>query len=163
MAIRTDQTFKESREKAGLEGMKTARSIALISYRHYEGYNSTQVEETNHKLDDFKASSYQRYQGEKIAKRFNAFSYMSLLNTLDSHNVGRNRESIEKALAKINAKTLVIGVSSDILFPTVEQKYLAKQIPDAEYGEIDSIFGHDGFLVESDQLANLINKFYATI
>ncbi len=163
MAIKTDQTFKESHEKAGLEGMKTARSIALISYRHYEGYNSTQFEETNHKFDDFKASSYQRYQGEKIAKRFNAFSYVSLLNTLNSHNVGRNKESIEKALSQIKAKTLVIGVSSDILFPTVEQKYLVEHIPGAKYGEIDSIFGHDGFLVEAEQLTDLIRYYYAGI
>lgn len=162
MAIRTDQTFKESHDKVGLEGMKTARSIALISYRNYDGYNSTQLEESNHKFDDFRASSYQRYQGEKIARRFNAFSYVSLLNSLDSHNVGRNKESIEKALSQISAKTLVIGVSSDILFPTVEQKYLAHHIPNAIYGEIDSNFGHDGFLVEAKQLTNLIHNYYDT-
>ncbi|NOZ45807.1 MAG: homoserine O-acetyltransferase [Chlorobi bacterium] len=162
MAIRTDKTWKESHENAGKEGMKTARSIALLSYRHYAGYNSTQYEKTNSKYNDFKASSYQRYQGEKIAKRFNAFSYYSLLNTLDSHNVGRGRKNIETALKTIKAKTLVIGVSSDILFPTIEQKFLAKQIPNAQYKEIDSIFGHDGFLVEAIQLTNLIQNFYAS-
>jgi homoserine O-acetyltransferase len=78
---------------------------------------------------------------------------------MDSHHVGRGRDSVEKALALIQAKTLVIGISSDNLFPPREQKFLAEQIPNAMYREIDSIFGHDGFLVENEKLVEIFKEF----
>jgi homoserine O-acetyltransferase len=78
---------------------------------------------------------------------------------MDSHNIGRNRSSIEEALRTISAKTLVIGISSDLLFPVSEQAFLAKHIPNAQLEIIDSIFGHDGFLVETKTLENLLINF----
>ncbi|MCG8473867.1 MAG: homoserine O-acetyltransferase, partial [Cytophagales bacterium] len=125
MAIAQDPTWQLNAPQAGVDGMKTARSIALISYRNYSSYAISQEEGTDSKTDDFKASSYQRYQGEKLARRFNAFSYWTLSKIMDSHNVGRSRESTEKALGSIRAKTLVVGVSSDQLFPIKEQRFLA--------------------------------------
>ncbi|MNL56695.1 Homoserine O-acetyltransferase [compost metagenome] len=80
---------------------------------------------------------------------------------MDSHNVGRNRESIQNALSQIKSRTLTIGISSDLLFPPVEQKFLAEHIPGANYIEIDSFFGHDGFLIEWEQLKTIINDFAA--
>jgi homoserine O-acetyltransferase len=78
---------------------------------------------------------------------------------MDSHNLGRNRESIECALVEIKAKTLVIGITSDLLFPVSEQAFLAKHIPNATLEIIDSIFGHDGFLVETKQLETILKNF----
>ena len=78
---------------------------------------------------------------------------------MDSHNLGRNRESIECALGEIKAKTLVIGITSDLLFPVSEQAFLAKHIPNATLEIIDSIFGHDGFLVETKQLETILKNF----
>ncbi len=78
---------------------------------------------------------------------------------MDNHNVGRGRESIEAALKQIQAETLVIGIESDVLFPTVEQKFLAQHIPNAQYKQITSLFGHDGFLVEFDQFKNIVRNF----
>jgi len=78
---------------------------------------------------------------------------------MDSHNVGRNRESIEAALAQITAKTLVIGIDSDNLFPVSEQMYLKEHIKGAKYIAISSAFGHDGFLVEGPKLKEIINDF----
>jgi homoserine O-acetyltransferase/O-succinyltransferase len=78
---------------------------------------------------------------------------------MDTHNVGRNRGSIVHALAQIKARTLVIGISSDILFPPIEQQFLAKHIPDATYQEIDSLYGHDGFLIEYKQLRQLLQAW----
>jgi homoserine O-acetyltransferase/O-succinyltransferase len=159
MAIEADVTWKEKREDAGIEGMKVARSIALLSYRHYETYGVSQLETDADKIEKFKSESYQRYQGEKLAKRFNAFSYHALSLGMDAHNVSRGRKSVEAALKKIKAKTLVIGISSDLLFPVEEQQFLAANIPNAEYEEINSFYGHDGFLLEYEAMELVIKKF----
>jgi homoserine O-acetyltransferase len=161
-AIETDATWKEDNETAGMEGMKVARGIALISYRNYYTYKLSQSEESNEKTDHFKSESYQKYQGEKLAKRFNAFSYYFLSKGMDSHNLGRNRGSIEAALKLVKAKALVIGISSDILFPIAEQQYLASHIPGAVFKTIDSEFGHDGFLLEYEQIETEIRRFLAS-
>jgi homoserine O-acetyltransferase len=79
---------------------------------------------------------------------------------MDSHNVSRDRESVVKALNKIKAKALVIGIESDILFPIHEQKFLAQQIPRATFTALTSIYGHDGFLVEFDQLKKIIRHHF---
>ena len=78
---------------------------------------------------------------------------------MDSHNVGRNRGGIETALQNIKTNTLVVGIQSDILFPLEEQVALAKQIPNAKLEVIQSKFGHDGFLIEFDQMLALLKKF----
>jgi homoserine O-acetyltransferase/O-succinyltransferase len=93
--------------------------------------------------------------------RFNAFSYWHFTKMMDSHNVGRGRPGVKEGLAHIAAKTLVIGIDSDILFPVSEQKFLAENIPNAEYVEITSLYGHDGFLVEFDQLDSILKHFYS--
>ena len=78
---------------------------------------------------------------------------------MDSHNVGRGRESIEGALQKIRAKTLSIGISSDLLFPVSEQAFIADNIPGARFESIDSLYGHDGFLLEYENIERLIKSF----
>ncbi|MFZ9660500.1 MAG: homoserine O-acetyltransferase family protein [Chitinophagaceae bacterium] len=158
MAIENDPTWLQKDPDAGRNGMKIARSIALLGYRNYECYNYAQQDD-NEKLENFKSESYQRYQGEKIAKRFNAFSYYFLTKGLDAHNVGRGRDTAEKALKNIKAKTLVIGVKSDLLYPSVEQQFLAEHITNAKLELIDSFFGHDGFLLEYEKITSLINTF----
>ena len=159
MAIKADPTWKEARPDAGIEGMKVARSIALLSYRNYDTYDFTQARDSNEQTENFRAATYQQYQGDKLANRFNAFSYWSLSRMMDLHNVGRNRPSVVHALSQIKAHTLVIGISSDILFQPSEQKFLAKHIPDAEYQEIDSLYGHDGFLIEYKQLKQILTSW----
>lgn len=159
MAIKADPTWAEARPDAGIEGMKVARSIALLSYRNYDTYDFTQARDSNEQTDNFRAATYQQYQGDKLASRFNAFSYWSLSRMMDLHNVGRNRPSTIHALAQIKARTLVIGISSDILFQTNEQKFLAKHISTAEYQEINSLYGHDGFLIEYKQLKQILTSW----
>jgi homoserine O-acetyltransferase len=159
LAISTDRTFYANEPNGGSKGLKTARSIALLSYRAYDTYSSTQMESSHEKTDDFKASSYQNYQGEKLVKRFNAYSYWFLTKAMDSHNVGRNRGGISEALDKIKAKTLVIGIKNDLLFPIEEQKLIANTITNAKYFEIDSFYGHDGFLIETKAIHQAIESF----
>jgi homoserine O-acetyltransferase len=81
---------------------------------------------------------------------------------MDSHNVGRNRGSILNALGQVKARTLVVGIRSDLLFPPSEQQFLARHIPNALYEEIDSLYGHDGFLIEFRPLTGIIRKWMAS-
>ncbi|OCX53206.1 homoserine O-acetyltransferase [Mucilaginibacter sp. PPCGB 2223] len=159
LAITADRTFYSNTPDGGAKGLKAARSIALLSYRGYATYHTTQKHDEHDKLENYKAASYQNYQGEKLVKRFNAYSYWYLSKAMDSHNVGRNRGSVEEALAQVKSKTLVIGIKSDILFPVAEQQYLAAHIPDASYVEFDSIYGHDSFLIETETLTKIIGDF----
>jgi homoserine O-acetyltransferase len=118
----------------------------------------TQSDEDN-RLDNFKASSYIHYQGDKLVNRFNAYSYWLLTKTMDSHNVARGRGEMRDVLKQVMARTLCIGISSDILCPVAEQKFLAENIPNATFVEIDSPFGHDGFLVEGKKIGSLIDQW----
>lgn len=158
LAIETDASWKDETENAGAKGLKTARAIGMLSYRNYEAFVKTQSDD-EHKLDDYKASSYIHYQGDKLVKRFNAFSYWLLTKAMDSHNIARNSGNIETVLKSIKTKTLIIGISSDILCPIAEQKILAKDIPNARFVEIDSPYGHDGFLIEGEQIGKCISEF----
>ncbi|MCC6410656.1 MAG: alpha/beta fold hydrolase, partial [Saprospiraceae bacterium] len=130
-------------------------------YRTYQTYERFQTNE-DAPLGDFRASSYQQYQGEKLSRRFNAFSYYRLSQAMDSHHVGRGRGSVENALSRVRAKTLVLGIESDVLFPVQEQQYLASHIPGAHYEGIQSAYGHDGFLIETVLLTSILNKFLKT-
>ena len=162
LAITADNTFYDNNPNGGSKGLKAARSIALLSYRSHKTYNISQQEEDDDVHDVYKASSYQAYQGEKLANRFNAYSYWYLTKCMDSHNAGRNRNGVEKALSLITAKTLVIGIKSDLLFPLEEQQYLFRHIPKAALAELDSFYGHDGFLIETEALTNVITSFFKT-
>lgn len=157
MALETDPSFRECASiKGGEAGLRCARSIGLISYRSYEGYNATQGEEDANCLFADRAGSYQRYQGKKLTDRFDAYSYYYLCDSVDSHNVGRGRGSVEKALGSILTDCTVIGIDSDRLLPVEEQKLIAESIPGAVFHQITSKFGHDGFLLENDQLSKII-------
>jgi len=159
MAIKNDSTFGCGYLDDAQKGLSVARSIAMISYRSYSGYGKTQQEDDSDKIKEFKASSYQRYQGQKLAKRFNAYAYLRLSQAMDAHNVGRNRGGVIKALSYVKAKTLVIGIDSDILFPISEQHFLKENIQGAFFKSISSDFGHDGFLVENEQLVEILEDF----
>jgi homoserine O-acetyltransferase/O-succinyltransferase len=162
LAIAADRSFYANKPDGGAKGLKAARSIALLSYRGYKTYSVTQQEDSDNKTDNFKASSYQNYQGDKLVNRFNAYSYWYLTKVMDSHNAGRGRHGVEKALSLIKAKTLVIGIKSDVLFPIEEQQYLFRHIPKAAFAEFDSFYGHDGFLIETEVLTNIITSFFKT-
>ncbi|MGI4749870.1 MAG: homoserine O-acetyltransferase family protein [Janthinobacterium lividum] len=159
LCISADPTFYKSQPYGGNIGLKAARSLALLSYRNYQTYCATQSENDVQKKDSFNASSYQNYQGQKLVNRFNSYSYWYLTKVMDSHNVARNRISIESALSRIKARTLVIAIASDILFPPEEQKLLSQHIEDSVFAKVQSLFGHDGFLIETDALSKIIQTF----
>lgn len=163
MTILADSTYGNDSPSAGLRGLAAARANALLSYRGPAAYNLTQADngaETD-STNPFRrrVHSYQVHQGDKLCARFNAYSYFRLTRAVDSHDVGRGRGGVENALAGIKAKTLVVGITSDILFTLQESEQLAKLIPDARLETIESDFGHDGFLVEHQKLNTIIKQF----
>jgi homoserine O-acetyltransferase len=161
LAIQADCTYEGGGPEGGTAGLRAARAIALLSYRSYDAYGRTQAEPDDDALPAFyRASSYQQYQGDKLTARFNAYSYVTLSHIMDSHHVGRGRGGVAAALARVQARTLVLGISSDVLFPPSEQQLLARHIPGAMYAEMDSPYGHDGFLIETAQIAHFLDRFY---
>jgi homoserine O-acetyltransferase/O-succinyltransferase len=157
MAIETDLSWKENRKDAGAQGLKTARALGLISYRTFQKYKEEQSNQ-DERTEDFKAASYVRYQGEKLAVRFHAHCYWHLSKCLDTHHIGRNRGNIQSVLNSIHIPVTIIGIESDLLIPVSEQKFLAKHLPDAIYHEIRSEYGHDGFLTEVKQINAILEK-----
>ena len=129
LVLASDEAFIAKTKDAGAKVLKACRAIALPFYRTQHSFNIRQNELDHNILANFRASSYINYQGDKFVERFDAQCYYTLLNALDTHNIGRNRGSIEKALAQITANTVVIGFESDLLVPVDEQQFLAKHIP----------------------------------
>lgn len=141
------------------DGLKAARAIAMLSYRNYEMYSRTANEDDYDKIEEFGAATYQRHQAEKLKKRFDAASYWMLSRAMDSHNLGRGRGDLASVLGRIQIPTLLIGISSDILFPISELQFLEKHLPNARLKVIDSAYGHDGFLTETRKINHIIQAF----
>jgi homoserine O-acetyltransferase len=159
LAIEADPTYNEDRPYGGNNGLKAARSIALLSYRSEQIYNRTQKVKNEDQAKNLPASAYQDYQGEKLVQRFDAYSYHLLTRMMDTHNVVRERGSLGKVMGRIKARVLCIGISSDSLFPVHEQKFLA-HLTNGFYSEIESAHGHDGFLIENVKLTEVIRDFW---
>lgn len=163
MAIMADKSFGEKCQDAGRDGLMAARAIGMLTYRGGKGYNKTQQDTVNvNPTAKFprRAVTYQRHQGKKLADRFDAYSYVTILDAFDTHDVGRERGGRAKALARVTIPVLVIGITTDIIFSPQEMKHLASMLPQSIYKEIESDFGHDGFLVENDALNRLIIDFF---
>ena len=147
------------------KGLALARKIAMLTYRtmlSLEEKFARQLTDSENFFDEknnFQINSYLDYQGEKLVNRFDANTYITLANIMDYHDISFNRGNIDDVLKSIKAKTLSIGIDSDLLYPVEEQKFIAEKITDAKYAEIKSIHGHDAFLIEFEQLNKIIGDF----
>lgn len=141
-----------------LEGLGVARRIAHISYRSEQELQARfgrDVREDGR----FQVESYLDYHASKLTRRFDAASYVTLTEAMNSHDVGRGRGGIREALRRVTARTLVAGVDSDRLYPLVQQQELAAGIPGADdLRVITSPYGHDAFLIESEQVRALVSE-----
>ena len=160
LAIEADGTWKDHDKNAGQKGLKAARGIGVITYRNYGILVEKQTDPDPEKLDNYRASSYINYQGDKLVSRFNAYSYWLLTKSMDSHHLGRGRGGKpEKVLQTFKQKTLIIGITTDILCPLHEQEFLAEHIPNSTLLKIDSPYGHDGFITEATKISQALNEW----
>jgi homoserine O-acetyltransferase len=160
LAIEADTTWKDHSPAAGAKGLKAARAIGMLTYRNYDTFQQKQTDPDPEKIDNFKASSYINYQGDKLVNRFNAYSYWLLTKAMDSHHLGRGRGGdLIKVLGSIHQPTMIMGIRSDILCPLAEQRFMAEHMPDAKLVEIDSAYGHDGFIIETGQITEHLGKW----
>ncbi len=117
--------------------------------------------------EEFQVETYLRYHGEKLARRFDANSYLVISKAMDLHDVSRGRSTVEQALRGFDGACLAVGVSSDMLYPAYQQRQIAEAFTasgnEANYLEIDSPHGHDAFLMELDQLGPMVSGFLARI
>ena len=177
-AIMTDPQFKNGYyydEKPGdgpHRGLALARRMALLNYRSSNELNQRFERSWQSSVSPlggggrFAVESYLDFHGNKFTRRFDANSYITLVEAMNSHDVGRGRGSVEEALASIKAKSLVVGIDSDRLFPIEDQQRIADNIGGELIGGklhiIESAYGHDGFLIEKQVvgplLAQLLNS-----
>lgn len=158
MALQADPTF--GRPDQGQDGLRAARALAMLTYRTSE---QLIIDQTDHgdRTDGFLAASYVKYHGRKFSEQFDALCLYYLTKCIDSHHIGRDRNGAAEALQNIYIPTLVIGFTSDMLVPIAAQRYLAEHLPNAALHEIDSTYGHDGFLKEHEKISSIINAFYS--
>ncbi len=143
-------------------GLGLARRLAHVTYRSEPELQlrfgrSPQGTEDPWYGGRYEVESYLDHHATKLVQRFDAGSYVVLAEAMNSHDVGRGRGGLRAALSRVRARTLVAGVDSDRLYPPSQQAELAAGIPTADrLRTIESPYGHDGFLIEVDQVAALV-------
>ena len=143
------------------KGLAIARSVGMITYQSEVSMEGKFGRKRRNGC--FEIENYLDHQGNNLARRFDANSYLYLLRVLDYYNLSDSCKSYEGALAQIRGKVMVVGVSSDILYPPYQQEELVEAMRhcgvDAEYALLESPHGHDGFLIDFHLLRPLINEF----
>ena len=166
-AIRLDPNFNNGQYYAAPpdhgphRGLAVARQIAHATYRSATELDTRfqrYPQQGEDPLQDgrFAVQSYLDHHGDKLARRFDANAYITLTEAMLTHDLGRDRGGVAAALATITAETLVVAVDSDRLYPVGQSKTIAANLPNVELAVIHSAYGHDGFLIEHQQLAPLI-------
>jgi homoserine O-acetyltransferase/O-succinyltransferase len=173
LAIMKDPHWQSGNyEEQPKEGLALARMIAMISYRSRQSFEvkfgRDRIPERNPRKSlaifaesplTFQIESYLRYQGQKLVERFDANTYLILTRAMDLHDLSAGRGLMPDVLGSITAKALCVGISSDVLYPPIEQQELSDAIPRGQYVEIESVHGHDAFLIEFDAMNEIIRSF----
>ncbi len=173
-AIRSDPAFRSGNYyEAGdgngpHHGLALARRMALLNYRSHTELNDRFGRSWQSMLSPlggggrFAVESYLDFHGNKFTRRFDANSYVTLVNAMNSHDIGRGRGGLDQALANVRMPTLVIGIPSDRLFPFEGQQAIAAGVPGNIDGDLpavlDSKFGHDGFLIEFEEMGRSLRR-----
>ena len=152
-------------------GLALARRMALLNYRSPTELNQRFQRSWQSGVSPlgrggrFAVESYLDFHGNKFTRRFDANSYLTLVEAMNSHDVGRDREGVDDALARVTATTLVLGIDSDRLFPIDGQHRIARGIRQTLDGDeavvLASDFGHDGFLIETAAVAAHLRRLFA--
>jgi homoserine O-acetyltransferase len=165
-AIQTDPAFAGGDYYASGRhpwlGLSLARGLGQISYRTEHEFDVRFAREVQADEDPlhggrYAIESYLEYQGEKLVRRFDANTYIALSEAMNHHDVGRGRGGIADALSTVKARVTVAGIASDRLYPIGQQHEIARLLPgDHEVHVIQSEFGHDGFLLETDAVGDVV-------
>ena len=160
-AIAADPNWKDgyySDDSPPEQGLSAARMMAVCTYRSWGSFDQRFGRELR---DDgeYQVQSYLRHQGTKINQRFDANTYVTLTHAMHTHDVARGRGDYPDVLRSIQQPALVVSVSSDALYPPEEQRFLAEYLPNAQYEILDCPHGHDGFLIETETLGQMIVDF----
>lgn len=177
-AVRTDPLFRggdyyEAADGDGpSRGLALARRMALLNYRSAAELNDRFSRSWQSGIDPlgdggrFAVESYLDFHGNKFTRRFDANSYITLVNAMNSHDVGRGRGGIRAALELVQATSLVLGIDSDRLFPLEGQRIIAEGLPGNIDGDglvvLNSPFGHDAFLIEVDVVGAELRRLLAS-
>ncbi|MDJ0927250.1 MAG: homoserine O-acetyltransferase [Gammaproteobacteria bacterium] len=140
-----------------VDGLAVARMMAMISYRSFEEFDERFGREQSD--DGFHAETYLRHQGQKLVDRFDANCYLRLTEVMDTHDVSRDRGHYLDVLRGIEQPTLVVGITTDILYPLEEQRELEVNIPNAELAVLKANQGHDSFLIAQEQLDAQVRRW----
>lgn len=143
-------------------GLSAARMMAVCTYRSWHSFENRFGRDVRSD-GQYQVQSYLRHQGEKINQRFDANTYVTLTHAMHTHDLARGRGKSAAVLAKLAQPALVVSVSSDALYPPHEQARLAAALPNSSYVVLESLHGHDGFLIETEHLGALIAGFRASV
>ena len=146
-----------------VQGISAARMMAMITYRTSTLFNERFGRNPQEGSEIFQVESYLNYQGEKLAGRFDAVTYVRLTQAMDTHDISRGRGTFEEVFGRLRIPALIVGIDSDVLYPVDEQKELASLLPGGRYEEITSKYGHDAFLIEFGQLQQLLGTFLQSV
>ncbi|CAB4808338.1 unannotated protein [freshwater metagenome] len=154
------------------QGLAIARMVAQVTFRSDNVFTDRfgrELADTNADYnglglwDKFEVENYLDHHGDKLIRRFDTNSYLIIGKAMDLHDVARGRGSLQTAASRISAPVLSMGISSDILYPTYQQKQIRDIISETggscEYVEIDSPHGHDAFLINLDQVGQPLDDF----
>ncbi len=152
-----------SDKEQNLSGLSIARMLGMITYRSSQLFNhrfNRKIQQQwgqSHDEVAFEVESYLLHQGKKLIGRFDPNSYLYLLKAMDSHDIGRGRGGWENALKGIKASVLSFGFQGDLLYPSEQLKRFVSVFQalgkKASFIQVDTTFGHDGFLVEFEKWA----------
>lgn len=144
-------------------GLATARMMAMVSYRSQPSFEDRFGRDVmeGKKGAPYAVESYLRHQGKKLVDRFDANCYVHLTRQMDTHDVARGRGAYEGVLSSIRQPTLVVGITSDVLYPVEEQRELVNHLPHATLEVLSAPHGHDSFLIELDTLSELVGQWRA--
>lgn len=148
-------------DRRPLAGLEVARQIAMISYRSPTSFDRRFARRRNDG-GAFEVESYLDHHGERLRGRFDPATYYRLTQAMDTHDLGRGRGergAVEEVLVGLDLPALVVGVDSDVLYPLDEQRFLAEHLPRCELVVVRSDHGHDGFLIEQEQLGAALERF----
>lgn len=170
LALRADPKFRDGHyppEDPPRAGLAAARAIAMATYR-----SAASLERRLGRRDgqaifgarakspgDYAVRGWLRHHGEALVQRFDANAYLRLIDAMDSHDLGRGRGGTPAALARVRQPVLVVSIPSDALYVPADQQALVDALPDGRLAVLDSMHGHDGFLIDAARLEPLLHGF----